>query len=146
MEEPGGLQSMHSQRVRNDWATSLWFTVLCWLLEYSKVIQLWVCVYTYIFFQIYIWILFHYGLSHDVEYGSMCCTVGPCLSTCLSTLYTVYLLVYLFFIYSSVYLLIPDSSLIPPHPPSPLGNHKFAFSWLTNNLIKDKFICIEDPP
>ena len=26
------------------------------------------------------YILFHYGLSEDIEYGSLCCTVGPCLS------------------------------------------------------------------
>ena len=31
MEEPGGLQSMGSQRVRHDWATSLWlFTFMHW--------------------------------------------------------------------------------------------------------------------
>ena len=23
-------------------------------------------------------ILFHYGLSQDIEYGSLSCTVGPC--------------------------------------------------------------------
>ena len=29
-------------------------------------------------------ILFHHGLSQDIEYGFLCCTVGPC---CLSILY-----------------------------------------------------------
>ena len=33
--------------------------------------------------QLYIYILFHYGLSQDTEYSSLCYTVGPC---CLSIL------------------------------------------------------------
>ena len=39
----------------------------------SKIIQLW--YYIYILMQI----LFHYGLLQDIEYSSICCTVGPCL-------------------------------------------------------------------
>ena len=35
---------------------------------------------------IYSDILFHYGLLQDIEYSSLCYTVGPC---CLSILYTV---------------------------------------------------------
>ena len=42
---------------------------------YSSVIQL----YIYILFHM----LFHYGLSQDIEYRSLCYTVGPC---CLSIL------------------------------------------------------------
>ena len=38
--------------------------------------------YIYILFPI----LFHYGLLQDIEYSSLCYTVGPC---CLSVLYTV---------------------------------------------------------
>ena len=38
--------------------------------------------YTYIYILFYI--LFHYGLSQDIEYSSLCYTVGPC---CLSSLY-----------------------------------------------------------
>ena len=30
MEEPGGLQSMESQRVERDWATSLYFSLKEW--------------------------------------------------------------------------------------------------------------------
>ena len=37
--------------------------------------------YTYIYILVHI--LFHYGLSQDIEYSSLCCTVGPC---CLSIL------------------------------------------------------------
>ena len=34
-------------------------------------------IHTYIFFHT----LFHYGLSQDIEYSSLCCTLGPyCLS------------------------------------------------------------------
>ena len=44
----------------------------CCIPVYSKVIQL------YIIFLI----LVHYGLSQDIEYGSLCFTIGPhCLST-----------------------------------------------------------------
>ena len=35
------------------------------------------------FIHAYIYILLHYGLSQDIEYSSLCCTVGPC---CLSIL------------------------------------------------------------
>ena len=33
-----------------------------------------VYIYAYIVFHI----IFHYGLSQDIEYGSLCYTVGPC--------------------------------------------------------------------
>ena len=33
-------------------------------------------LYTYI--HTYIYILFYYGLSQDIEYSSLCYTVGPC--------------------------------------------------------------------
>ena len=57
-----------------------WFTVLCWILLYSKVTQL----YIYAFFFI---LFFHCGLSQNVEYiSSLCYTVWPC---CLSILYII---------------------------------------------------------
>ena len=72
---------------------------------YSKMTQ----IYAHI--RILFHILFHYGLLSDIEYSSLCYTVGPC---CLSVF-----IVYLF--YSSVYLLIPNSRFIPsPHRLSPL--------------------------
>ena len=55
-----------------------WFTMLCKFVVYSKVIQ----TYIYIFFLFHI--LFHYDFSQDIEYTSLCYTVGPC---CLSILY-----------------------------------------------------------
>ena len=36
-------------------------------------------------------ILFHYGLSQDIEYSSLCCTIGPC---CLSILYVIVCICY----------------------------------------------------
>ena len=39
--------------------------MLCQFLVYSKVIQL------------YIYIFFHYSLLQDIEYSSLCYTVGP---------------------------------------------------------------------
>ena len=35
-----------------------------------------ICVYVYILFHM----LFHYDLPWDIEYGSLCYTVKPCLS------------------------------------------------------------------
>ena len=58
-----------------------------------------ICVY--ILFQI----IFHYSLLQNIECTSLCCRV--------------YLLV-ICFIYSSVYMLIPNSWFIPPYPLSPL--------------------------
>ena len=51
-----------------------WITVLYSSVLYGKVTQF------YIIFHI----LFHYHLSQDIKYISLCCTVGPC---CLSLLY-----------------------------------------------------------
>ena len=39
---------------------------------YGKVIQL------YIYISILFQTLFHYRLSQDIEYSSLCYTVGPC--------------------------------------------------------------------
>ena len=52
----------------------------------NKATQLYIHTYIYIYIYIYILvhILFHYGLSQDIEYSSLCYTVGPC---CLSILY-----------------------------------------------------------
>ena len=53
------------------------------------------CVYIYMYVYIYNFqVLFHYSLLQNIEYSSLCYTVGPC-----------WLSVY----YSSVYLLIPNS-------------------------------------
>ena len=68
---------------------------------YIKVIQL----HTYIHF---FHILFHYGLSQDVEDSSLCCTAGPC------SLSTVYILQFAF-----------ANPELPLHPPP--GNHKSIF-------------------
>ena len=54
-EEPGGLQSMGSQRVGRDLVTTYRHT------------------HTHILFHI----LFHYGLSQNIEYSSLCYTVRP---------------------------------------------------------------------
>ena len=61
--------------------------MLCSFLVHSKVIQLYTRTYTYICIFLF-QILFHYSLLQDIEYGSLCYTVGPC---CLSILYTVVL-------------------------------------------------------
>ena len=68
------------------------------VLLHSKVIQLY--LHIYILFHI----LFHYGLLQDIEYSSLCYTVGPC---CLSILYILSL-----------------TTTLPPPPLLPLGNHK----------------------
>ena len=73
---------------------------------HSRVTQLY--THTYIYVCVLFHILFHYGLSQDIEYSSMCNTVG---TSCLSILYM------------SLHLLIPSSQFFPSLPP-PLGNHK----------------------
>lgn len=45
-------------------------TMICWFQVYSIVIQRYMCI----FFQI----PFHRSLLKNTEYGSLCCTVGPC--------------------------------------------------------------------
>ena len=46
----------------------LYQSLLC-----SKVTQLYIYIYLYSFF----YILFHYGLSQEIGYSSLCYTVGP---------------------------------------------------------------------
>ena len=48
----------------------------------TAVIQLYIYIYIHIIF----YILFHYGLSQDTKYSSLCYTVGPC---CLTILYVI---------------------------------------------------------
>ena len=61
-----------------------WFTMLCQSLLYSTVTQF----YTYIhsFFNI----LFHYGLSQEIGYSSLCCTVRPCCLSILNIIVCIY--------------------------------------------------------
>ena len=65
---------------------------------------------THIYIDILFHVLSHYGLLQDIEYSSLCYTVVPC---CLSIVY----------IYS-LHLLTPNSQVITPPSPLPLGNHK----------------------
>ena len=58
----------------------------------------------------YIHVLFHYGLSQDIDYSSLCYIARPCH---LSMLYIVV---------SICYSQTPINS--PLHPPLSLGNHK----------------------
>ena len=53
---------------------------------------------------------FHYGLSLDIEYSSLCYTVGPCF--------------FIRSIYNSLHMLIPNSKSISPSPFISLGKHK----------------------
>ena len=64
--------------------------------------------YTYIYILFYI--LFQYSLSQDIEYSSLCYTVGPC-----------YTVGFIHYTYNSLRLLIPHSQTIPPPHPSPLA-------------------------
>ena len=60
-------------------------------------------------------ILFHYGLSQDIEYSSLCYTVGPC---CLSILYIA-------------------NPKLPIHPPPTLPHFRAATSmfFMSVNLF-----------
>ena len=80
-----------------------WFTMLCQSLLYSKVTQF--STYRHSFLNI----LFHYGLSQEIGYSSLCSTVGPWCLSILNVIVCVY------------------QSQIPSPPlslPLPLGNHK----------------------
>ena len=81
------------------------------------------CTAKWYFFRI----IFHYGLSYDIKYSSLCYTVGPfCLIH--ST-------------YSGLHLLIPNSQYIPL-PLPPLGNDKSVLCpWVCLCFI-DRFICV----
>ena len=80
-----------------------WFTVFCQFQVYSKVIQS--NIYMYLLFQI----LFPYKLLHNIEYGSLCYTVGPC---SLSGFYTVVCLwVYFCFLYNFTCIIL----FLTPH-------------------------------
>ena len=69
-----------------------WRILKVWFLRKSFVVSSQCCVnfcctakwprYTYIYIYIYIifHIFFHYGLSEETEYSSLCYTLGPCLS------------------------------------------------------------------
>ena len=68
-----------------------------------------VCVYIYI---CSLKILSHYRLSQDIEYSSLCYTADPCKTT--------------YFIYSSMYMLVPNFKFSSAST-IPFGNHKFVF-------------------
>ena len=68
-------------------------------------------IHIYIFFQI----IFYYRLLQDIEYSSLCYTVGPCWLSILHIL--------------GLHLLIPDSQSLPPPP---LGNHKSVLYFSTS--------------
>ena len=75
-----------------------------------------ICIHMYIHIHTYIYILshyFHYGLLWDIDYSSLCYTVGPC---CL-----------IHSMYKSVHMLIPNSSIVLPYHPS-LGIYKSVLS------------------
>ena len=76
--------------------THSWFTMLCYFLLYSKVIH----------------ILFHYGLSWDIYYSSLCYTLGPC---CLCILY---------WQFASINLKLQS---VPPSFPLPHGKQRSGF-------------------
>ena len=40
-----------------------------------------VCIYLHTHTHTLFYFLFHHGLSQDIEYSSLCCTVGPCCSS-----------------------------------------------------------------
>ena len=69
-----------------------------------------------------VYILFHYGLSQDIEHGSPWCTVGPCSPLCVC---------------NSLSLLTPPP--LHPPPPSPLAaSSLFSVSAILFCVI-DKF-------
>ena len=111
-EEPGGLQSMVSQRVGYDLAT-----------EHACTHATHTHTHTHTHTRIYsFYILFHYGLLQDTEYIgiSLCHTIGHC---CLSIS-----------MYNSLHLLVPNSQFIPPFPTLPSLATTSLFSMSVSGL------------
>ena len=142
MEEPGRLQSMGSHRVGHDWATSLsHFIFMHWRRKWqptpvflpgesrdgeawwaavhgvtqSRTRLKWLScsIYIYIYIFILVQILFSCRLSHNIEYSSLCYTVGPC---------------WLYLIYSSVCVCQSQAHHLSLPPRFPFSEHKFVFS------------------
>ena len=84
-----------------------------------------------------IYILFHYGLSQDIQYSSLCYTVGPC---CLSILYIIvcYHICYYSLLSANPKLQIHHSPTFPP-PWQPQVCSLCL--WVCFSFI-DKFICV----
>lgn len=85
----------------------------------DSIIHLSLSPYIYIYTRIYIFrffsilcIIFHYGLSPDIECSSLCCTVGLC---CLSLLYKVVCVCQMSFSISSSLNGANSSSLLTNH-------------------------------
>ena len=124
--EPGRLQSMGSQRVRHDSATSTFtfhscFTMLCQSPLYSRVNPL--CVYIIPSF----WISFSFRSPQSTEQSSLCYTVG---SHEFSILYIV------------VYVCQSQSPSLNPHTPPLVSIHLFSMMlYLKGFLFHPPFIC-----
>ena len=102
------------QRVAKSWTRLMqlsthsecsWFTILCSFQVYNKM--------THIHISIHFQILFPCRLLQNIEYSSLCATVGPCW---LSILYIVGVV---------CYSQTPNLSLFPQ--PFPFSSHKFVF-------------------
>ena len=106
-EEPGGLQSVGSQRVEHHWATKY---STAQFQETRKEIQLYTHTYICIHFIFFSLIVYYRILR-----------IGPCLYS--GSLLFIYLT------YRSVYMLIPTPNLSLSL--FPFGNHKFVFClWI----------------
>ena len=104
-----------------------WFTMLGLISAEQKRDSV---IHKYIFFSYF----FHYGLSQDIEYSSLCCTVGPC---CSSILYIIFLYNILYiYIYYNLHLLTPDSS----PSPSPLVTTSMSSVFVNLFLFPDVLI------
>ena len=84
--------------------------MLCQSLLYNKVTQSYTCIHSFFLY-------FLYDLSQDIEYSSLCYTVGPCLSILNATVYS-----------TNPKLLVHPS--FPP--PLPLGIAAFKYPSLAS--------------
>ena len=81
------------------------------------------CIHTHTHTLILFHILFHYGLSQDIEYSFLCYTEEP---------------YYLSILYMSLPLLIPNSYSIPPMALLPLGKHKSVSNLALNRPCENR--------
>ena len=73
----------------------------------------------------------HYGLLQDIEYSSLCCTVGPC---CVSILYIVVCICQ-----------SPAPNLFPPHPYSPLVTISYFLSRKLSDFLLQLLYHLIEP-
>ena len=93
------------------------------------------CTHTHTYIHSFSY-FFHYGLSQDIEYSSLCYTVGPC-SVCNSVCTSVCT----YILYEIGFFCSPSDSQSIPAPPHLGTTSLFCCPWVCFCFV-DRFICV----